>query len=178
MDETNEKSASVSTGAGGLNDDDLANDATAIPRDVLGDVYTALAARRTAFDTLMWQIPTIGLTAQAFLLTIALGAGSSRWARMVAGSLALVTALVAIQTMANALGAGSSRWARMVAGSLALVTALVAIQTMAKHRVNERTDSLILERVEKTFGIRNCSGVWVVLWAGVDCLGGCGIALP
>ncbi len=147
MDETNEKSASVSTGAGGLNDDDLANDATAIPRDVLGDVYTALAARRTAFDTLMWQIPTIGLTAQAFLLTIALGAGSSRWARM-------------------------------VAGSLALVTALVAIQTMAKHRVNERTDSLILERVEKTFGIRNCSGVWVVLWAGVDCLGGCGIALP
>lgn len=91
------------------------------------DVYTALAARRTAFDTLMWQIPTIGLAAQAFLLTIALGAGSSRWARM-------------------------------VAGSLALVTALVAMQTMAKHRANERTDSLILERLEERLRIR-VSGV-------------------
>jgi hypothetical protein len=50
MDETDEKGASVSTKSSGLNE---ADDAIAVPREVLGDVYTALAARRTAFDTLM-----------------------------------------------------------------------------------------------------------------------------
>lgn len=95
---------------------------TEVSADVRGDVYVAISARRTAFDTLMWQVPALGLTAQAFLLTIALGAGSSRPARY-------------------------------IAASLALGTAVVAIQTMAKHRQNEKTDALILEQLERLFGV-------------------------
>jgi len=70
-----------------------------VPRELVGTVYSAIATRRTAFDTLMWQVPALGLTAQAFLLTIAYGSSSSEIARLVASALALVVATVAIQTM-------------------------------------------------------------------------------
>jgi hypothetical protein len=100
-------------------DDGSAKWGTTVKPEVVGDVYTVLATRRTAFDTLMWQVPALGLTAQAFLLTIALDAGSSQWARY-------------------------------IAAGLALVITLVAMQTMAKHRANERTDSLMLQHLEET----------------------------
>lgn len=72
---------------------------TRIPDDLRGPVYTVVAARRTAFDTLMWQVPALGLTAQAFLLTIAYGSSSSDASRCISGGLAIAVALVAIQTM-------------------------------------------------------------------------------
>jgi hypothetical protein len=64
-------------------------------------LYQSLSYRRTAFDTLMWQQPAIGLAAQAFLFTIALDGGRSDLARLTAASLALVTSLVSLQTMAK-----------------------------------------------------------------------------
>jgi hypothetical protein len=70
-----------------------------VPSQYFGTVYSVIAARRTAFDTLMWQVPTLGLAAQAFLLTIAYGSNSSQLGRCISGSLAAVVALVAIQTM-------------------------------------------------------------------------------
>jgi hypothetical protein len=70
-----------------------------VPDPHFGTVYSVIAARRTAFDTLMWQVPALGLAAQAFLLTIAYGSDSSQLARCISGSLAAVVALVAIQTM-------------------------------------------------------------------------------
>jgi hypothetical protein len=77
------------------------DNAGGIPADLMGTVYNVVATRRTAFDTMMWQVPALGLTAQAFLLTIAYGGGSSDLARDVAGFLALVVAGVAIQTMSK-----------------------------------------------------------------------------
>lgn len=65
----------------------------------LTTVYEVIAERRTAFDTLMWQVPAIALTAQAFLLTIAFGDGSSQIARIVSGVLSIVVAAVTTQTM-------------------------------------------------------------------------------
>jgi hypothetical protein len=94
-----------------------------IPSDQVNTVYGAISSRRTAFDTLMWQVPALGLAAQAFLLTIAFGSSSSDTARC-------------------------------VAGGLSVVVALVAIQTMLKHRANEKTDALILEKIELALGIR------------------------
>ncbi|HEX5526707.1 MAG TPA: hypothetical protein VFX44_05855 [Solirubrobacterales bacterium] len=70
-----------------------------LPAKHFDAVYTVVAHRRTAFDTLMWQVPALGLAAQAFLLTIAYGSKSSVIARCIAGGLSVVVALVAIQTM-------------------------------------------------------------------------------
>ncbi len=94
-----------------------------IPDERVDTVYSVVASRRTAFDTMMWQVPALGLAAQAFLLTIAYGGTSSDPARV-------------------------------VAGLLSVIVALVAIQTMLKHRSNEKTDNLILERIEQQVGIR------------------------
>jgi len=96
--------------------------------DKASTVYQVIGTRRIAYDTLMWQIPALGLAAQAFLLTIAFGADSSRSSRL-------------------------------VAGVLAMMVAFVAVQTMHKHRANETTDSLILERLEEENGIEVMPGV-------------------
>jgi len=45
----------------------------------------------------MWQAPVLGLTAQAFLFTIALAAGSSEAARLMAASLAIVISAMSVQ---------------------------------------------------------------------------------
>jgi hypothetical protein len=64
-------------------------------------VYDAVAARRLQWDALLWQVPVLSLTAQAFLFTIALGSGSSRFARGVACALSLVAAALSMQLMAR-----------------------------------------------------------------------------
>ncbi|MCW6007134.1 hypothetical protein K1W54_21505 [Micromonospora sp. CPCC 205371] len=62
---------------------------------------SALASRRTAFDTMMWQVPALALAAQAFLLTIALGSDIGRLSRVIAALLGLALAGMSIQLMAK-----------------------------------------------------------------------------
>jgi hypothetical protein len=61
--------------------------------------YQVVAARRAQQDGLMWQVPVLSLTAQAFLFTISLGAGSSTTARVVAGLLSVVTTVLSMLLM-------------------------------------------------------------------------------
>jgi hypothetical protein len=63
--------------------------------------YGIVASRRQAYDQLLWQTPVLSLTAQAFLLTIALGPDSSPAARFMSAALSLITALASIQLMAK-----------------------------------------------------------------------------
>ncbi|HEU5441890.1 MAG TPA: hypothetical protein VFU88_21600 [Ktedonobacterales bacterium] len=69
--------------------------------NVLAAVYQSLATRRLGYDTLMWQVPVLSLTAQAFLLTIALGASSLPAARLVAALLSFLVASISLQLMAK-----------------------------------------------------------------------------
>jgi hypothetical protein len=62
-------------------------------------IYEALVQRSLARDTMMWQAPVLSLTAQAFLFTIALGAGTSPAARYLAAILAIVVSGMSIQLM-------------------------------------------------------------------------------
>jgi hypothetical protein len=56
-------------------------------------------ARRSSLDQMMWQVPALSLTAQSFLLTIALG-HDTRWVgRVLAALLGLIAALAAIQLL-------------------------------------------------------------------------------
>jgi hypothetical protein len=74
-------------------------DGEAQRRELLLSVYPTIAARRMNYDTLLWQMPALSLTAQAFLLTIALDPGRPDWARALSSSLALVTSIAALLTM-------------------------------------------------------------------------------
>jgi hypothetical protein len=71
-------------------------------QDVLPEhIYDALAGRRLQWDGLLWQVPSLSMTAQAFLMTIALGPGSSRTARVVTSILSLVAAFATLQLFAS-----------------------------------------------------------------------------
>ncbi len=63
-------------------------------------IYQTVESRRQTYDTLMWQVPVISLTAQAFLFTIALGS-TSIVARLISAILAFVTSIISIQLMSK-----------------------------------------------------------------------------
>jgi hypothetical protein len=60
-------------------------------------LYAAVAARRTQFDNLMWQVPILSITAQAFLFTVSLAADTSQASRIIAASLSLITTVLTLQ---------------------------------------------------------------------------------
>ncbi len=69
--------------------------------DVTLAMYQVITARRTAYDSMMWQSPGLGLTAQAFLMTIALAPDTRIVARLLASVLGCVVALLSIQLMSK-----------------------------------------------------------------------------
>ena len=68
-------------------------------QDVLLAQYQVVAARRQNFDSMVWQVPALALTAQAFLMTIALGPGTGHLARIAAGLLSALAALMSGQLL-------------------------------------------------------------------------------
>ncbi len=64
-------------------------------------MYQAVAARRLQWDNLLWQVPVLSLTAQAFLFTTALSADALGWARVVASLLSLNISVLSILLMAR-----------------------------------------------------------------------------
>jgi hypothetical protein len=63
--------------------------------------YELLYLRFLEQDAMMWDAPALSMTAQAFLMTIALGSSTSDFARIMASSLAIVVAVMAMQLMAK-----------------------------------------------------------------------------
>lgn len=63
--------------------------------------YQAVAGRRAQWDSLLWQVPVLSLTAQAFLFTIELSQGNDAWARVISGMLSLNIAVISIMLMAR-----------------------------------------------------------------------------
>lgn len=63
--------------------------------------YEMLLQRELEQDAMLWQTPTIALTAQAFLLAVALNPTSSPLATFLSAGLGLVVALMSMQLMAK-----------------------------------------------------------------------------
>ena len=61
--------------------------------------YSIVANRRQQWDTLLWQMPTMALTGEAFLFTISLGGSTSQTGRIVASLLALVVAVASLHSL-------------------------------------------------------------------------------
>ena len=70
-------------------------------RDALLAVYNRIGARYQSHVTIMWQAPALGLTAQAFLLTISLSPDAAGAARIGAAALGCVVVLMSMQLMAK-----------------------------------------------------------------------------
>jgi hypothetical protein len=67
--------------------------------DVRAALLGVYASQFGSYTTLLWQVPALGLTAQAFLFTIALANGADPWARVVTGTLSVVASLMSIYLM-------------------------------------------------------------------------------
>ncbi|MBC3843491.1 hypothetical protein GXW82_34655 [Streptacidiphilus sp. 4-A2] len=61
-------------------------------------MYQIVAARRINYESMMWQVPSLALTAQAFLTTIGLSPGVGRLARVAVGMLAVIITLMTVHT--------------------------------------------------------------------------------
>ncbi|MFD4571732.1 hypothetical protein ACFWNK_10905 [Streptomyces sp. NPDC058417] len=62
-------------------------------------LYQVVAARHAGLDQMVWQVPGIALTAQAFLMTIALGPGAGQLARLGSGLLSAVVAFMSVELL-------------------------------------------------------------------------------
>jgi hypothetical protein len=62
-------------------------------------MYQAVVARRLQWDNLLWQVPVLSLTAQAFLFTTALSSEVASWGRIVASLLSLIISVLSILLM-------------------------------------------------------------------------------
>jgi len=142
----------------------------------LPPVYSAIANRRTAFDTMMWQVPALGLAAQAFLLTIAYGANSSNAARCVSGALSVVVALVAIQTM-NKHRANELTDSRALT-ILELDSGIRLSRDATFHsRPSERGAAVENKDLERWWAKRRSSRLWVCSLGGFALAGALAIVL-
>jgi hypothetical protein len=100
----------VPLGVSSLNDENLIS---------LMGIY---ASQFASYTTLLWQVPALGLTAQSFLLTIALGHGSGRIPRLIASVLSALIAGASFWLMHDQRGRAINHAAlvRRLAGSQGL----------------------------------------------------------
>jgi hypothetical protein len=63
------------------------------------DLLTVYATQFGSYNTLLWQVPALSLTAQAFLLTIALNPDSSTTARLITAVLSMIIAVASTHLM-------------------------------------------------------------------------------
>jgi hypothetical protein len=68
-------------------------------RAVLANLLTVYTTQFGSYTTLLWQVPALSLTAQAFLLTIVLTAGNGHFAKLIAAALSIVIALASTRLM-------------------------------------------------------------------------------
>jgi len=68
-------------------------------RDIL--IYETLVTREAEQDSMMWQVPALALTGQAFLLTIAFDPAFSFYARIITSALGVLLAFASLQVMAK-----------------------------------------------------------------------------
>lgn len=75
-------------------------------------LYNVVVQRWLHYDALLWQVPVLSLTGEAFLFTIALSAGNSQYARATASALAFLASLLSMHLMTRQRQAGfaDARW--------------------------------------------------------------------
>jgi len=64
-------------------------------------IYALVEGRRLQWDNLLWQVPVLGFTAQAFLFSIALSPDTTSLARVIVMTLSVVITFLSMTLMAR-----------------------------------------------------------------------------
>ena len=114
----------------------------------------------------MWQSPAMAMTAQAFLLTIALGHDSSPLARFIAAFLGIVVTVMSVQLMLKHRLFMATDEVLMISleRRMELATSAVDHETKVAYISSDRSEPLLLERVPKRSWIlgRKSVHIWVI----------------
>ena len=65
------------------------------------DLFATLEERRRAFEQVMWQVPSLSITAQAFLFSAAFSAGAPQYAQIIVLLSGLAAVLAAMHLLAK-----------------------------------------------------------------------------
>lgn len=123
----------------------------------LDTVYAAVAARRTQFDDLVWQVPVVSLTAQAFLFTISLASDTSQFARTVSCCLSIVVTFLTLHLFTRHRQAEitDAHWLEAIEAGTAIPGAHG--QALRRARALESGDAWIFSRLSRLPGYRTWS---------------------
>jgi hypothetical protein len=129
-------------------------------------LYAALNDRIGDRDSMMWQAPAMALTAQAFLLTIALGHDTSPLARALSALLGVVVTVMSIQLMLKHRFFMTTDQVLMIAleHRMGLVSSAVDWKTQVATIKEDGSDMDLLSRVPKRDGLVAWKSVNV--WVG------------
>ncbi len=72
-----------------------------ITHDNARDLFATLEERRRSFEQVMWQVPSLSITAQAFLFSAAFSTGAPRYAQIIVLLVGLAAVLAAMHLLAN-----------------------------------------------------------------------------
>lgn len=136
--------------------------------DLIG-LLSVYSTQFGSYTTLLWQVPALSLTAQSFLMTVALGSGSSSFARLISAVLSAFIAFASSRLMHDQRGhaINDGELARRLSETLALGSLLgnfIASDGKPRQANAEKVWSAIDKRIY---------GVWIVcmlLFAVVDAL--------
>jgi hypothetical protein len=65
------------------------------------ELFVTLEGRRSSFEQVMWQVPSLSIALQAFLFSAAFGAGVPRYAQVIVLFVGLVAVLAAMHLLAK-----------------------------------------------------------------------------
>jgi hypothetical protein len=147
------------------------SDGTEFNRDQLLSLLSVYTTQLASYTTLLWQVPALGLAAQAFLMTIALGAlsASSDGSKYAAASLSMIIALSSMWLMhtQRARAINQSELAGRVSQKLALRDLLgeFSIKDAVPKRANAENVWVVNHR---TYGVWiACMGLFIAIDATV-----------
>ena len=72
-----------------------------VTRENARALFPILEERRRGFETVMWQVPSLSVAAQAFLFSAAFGSNTPRYARVIVAILGLVAVVAALHLLAK-----------------------------------------------------------------------------
>jgi hypothetical protein len=148
--------------------------------DQLISLLEVYSAQYASYTTLLWQVPALSLTAQAFLLTLALGHGNGTSAKIIAVALSGVISAASYALMHDQRGHANyyGELARRVSGCLDLGTYLGGALTINDEDVDENDaeavwvwrgrSEVIVPRAGRMFTVwKGCMLIFLFVDAGI-----------
>lgn len=138
-------------------------------------VYLSVEARRESMNSLLWQVPALSLTAQAFLFSVSTDQGTSPTGRLITSLAGLLIVLATVQLFVRhrCMEENASRWLEQLEVSMRLPVVhrhppfegkfIKGVEPVAGENAADRSSAGVLSGAAKWLRARRASRVWTSL---------------